>query len=152
MRWLTGFFRRARRNKTSDAVSAADDENTVVVSNDNISSDTDQRTPVSASSERLSWPARDKSKQEGPSSRGIVGAVRHDAPTQRVDAAEAAKLLRVDRTSHGSSGQVETQLIGKGGVVHDDPVVGWVVIIEGPGKGRSLELGMGANHVGRAPT
>jgi FHA domain len=33
-----------------------------------------------------------------------------------------------------------------------DPVVGWLVIVEGPGKGRSLELGMGANAIGRNAT
>jgi hypothetical protein len=33
-----------------------------------------------------------------------------------------------------------------------DPVVGWVVITSGPGKGVSLELGAGANAVGRDPS
>jgi hypothetical protein len=30
-----------------------------------------------------------------------------------------------------------------------DPVVGWLVIVEGPGKGRSFELGIGSNSLGR---
>jgi hypothetical protein len=30
-----------------------------------------------------------------------------------------------------------------------DPVVGWLVIVEGPGKGRSIEVGVGANSIGR---
>lgn len=38
-------------------------------------------------------------------------------------------------------------------VVHadflSDPVVGWVVIIDGPGKGTSLQLGAGQNALGR---
>lgn len=29
------------------------------------------------------------------------------------------------------------------------PVVGWLVVVEGPGKGRSIELGYGMNIVGR---
>lgn len=33
----------------------------------------------------------------------------------------------------------------------DDPVVGWVVVIEGPGKGISLPLGYGMNEVSRSP-
>jgi hypothetical protein len=33
----------------------------------------------------------------------------------------------------------------------DDPVVGWLVILDGPGKGKSLELGYGQNSIGRAP-
>ncbi len=32
----------------------------------------------------------------------------------------------------------------------DDPVVGWLVIVGGPGKGRSLQLGYGQNSIGRA--
>lgn len=31
----------------------------------------------------------------------------------------------------------------------DDPVVGWLVIIEGPGKGAGLKLGLGQNRIGR---
>ena len=34
----------------------------------------------------------------------------------------------------------------------DDPVVGWLVIIHGPGKGRSLKLGYGTNSIGRGET
>jgi len=32
----------------------------------------------------------------------------------------------------------------------DDPVVGWLVIIDGPGKGQALKIGYGQNSVGRA--
>lgn len=32
----------------------------------------------------------------------------------------------------------------------DDPVVGWLVIVDGPGQGTSLKLGYGANAMGRA--
>jgi hypothetical protein len=31
-----------------------------------------------------------------------------------------------------------------------EPVVGWLVITEGPGKGQSLKLGFGMNSIGRA--
>jgi hypothetical protein len=34
---------------------------------------------------------------------------------------------------------------------HQDPVVGWLVIISGPGKGVSIELGYGVNQIGRDP-
>jgi len=34
----------------------------------------------------------------------------------------------------------------------EDPVVGWVVIVAGPGQGASLTLGYGMNSIGRAPT
>ncbi len=32
------------------------------------------------------------------------------------------------------------------------PVTGWLVIVSGPGRGRSLEIGNGHNSVGRGPT
>ena len=32
-----------------------------------------------------------------------------------------------------------------------DPVVGWLVIVDGPGRGTSLPLGYGLNSIGRAP-
>jgi hypothetical protein len=31
----------------------------------------------------------------------------------------------------------------------DDPVVGWVVVLDGPGKGKALPLGYGVNSIGR---
>jgi len=31
----------------------------------------------------------------------------------------------------------------------EDPVVGWLVVVDGPGKGSSIRLGMGQNSVGR---
>ncbi len=33
-----------------------------------------------------------------------------------------------------------------------DPVVGWLAVIEGPGRGASLNIGYGNNRIGRAPT
>jgi hypothetical protein len=33
-----------------------------------------------------------------------------------------------------------------------DPVVGWLAIVEGPGRGASLNVGYGNNRIGRAPT
>ncbi len=32
----------------------------------------------------------------------------------------------------------------------DDPIAGWLVVVEGPGKGRALTLGYGMNSIGRA--
>jgi FHA domain len=31
----------------------------------------------------------------------------------------------------------------------DDPVVGWVVIVDGPGRGNAMQLGYGQNGIGR---
>lgn len=32
-----------------------------------------------------------------------------------------------------------------------DPVVGWIVVVKGPGKGRAVALGLGHNGIGRGP-
>jgi len=32
-----------------------------------------------------------------------------------------------------------------------EPVVGWLVVIDGPGKGQGLKLGYGVNSIGRGP-
>lgn len=46
-----------------------------------------------------------------------------------------------------------TRLISIEGSDHDqvneDPVVGWLVVVEGPGRGYSVELGFGMNIIGR---
>lgn len=44
-----------------------------------------------------------------------------------------------------------TRLVTAADTAEDDPVVGWLVVIDGPGRGRSLEIGTGANPIGRAP-
>jgi len=33
-----------------------------------------------------------------------------------------------------------------------DPVVGWLVVVDGPGRGAALPIGYGNNRIGRAPT
>jgi hypothetical protein len=43
-----------------------------------------------------------------------------------------------------------TRLVSSTSAAGDDPVVGWLVVIKGPGRGRSLELGEGVNSIGRA--
>ena len=34
----------------------------------------------------------------------------------------------------------------------NDPVVGWLAIVEGPGKGKAMQLGYGSNSIGRGET
>ncbi len=45
----------------------------------------------------------------------------------------------------------KTVLVGQDALSSPDPVTGWLVVIDGPGKGRSVEIGMGNNSIGRAP-
>jgi hypothetical protein len=58
----------------------------------------------------------------------VVGGRRHKSDAARV----AASADRADKM--------------------DDPVVGWLVVVDGPGKGRHLALGYGANSIGRDKT
>lgn len=43
----------------------------------------------------------------------------------------------------------EARATGAGPAADAGPVVGWLVVVEGPGRGRSVELGYGMNIVGR---
>jgi len=134
----------ARDSRKTVAVNKAGDagsEKTVPIESQ---SQAASRTEVarSDSSGRLSWPARDSA----PVQRG------NDRPPGRSASRDEETRLY---TPHGSAAEPEAASLA--GTSHatpspqasDDPVVGWLVIIEGPGKGRSFELGYGANSIGR---
>ncbi|MDJ0948651.1 MAG: FHA domain-containing protein [Alphaproteobacteria bacterium] len=65
-----------------------------------------------------------------------------------------------DRVGAPAGGEPKTQIVGRprGGAEEeagearhmDDPVVGWVVVVKGPGRGASVPLGYGMNSIGRA--
>jgi FHA domain len=61
------------------------------------------------------------------------------------------KLFRPSRSPAPAAAQDDGQMGASGQEDLDDPVVGWLVIVEGPGKGASLKLGFGMNSIGRAP-
>lgn len=54
------------------------------------------------------------------------------------------KIFRPSRKVDTSSTSVDSNY-----EVQVDPVVGWVVIVDGPGKGNALKLGFGLNSIGR---
>lgn len=71
---------------------------------------------------------------------------------QREDAGadeERTRLAGPRRRSSKAEGDASSQ---KAKDPMDDPVVGWLVVVDGPGRGASAELGYGMNSVGRAPT
>lgn len=101
-----------------------------------------------------------------------AGGGRLDAPTQRMDErrapADGGAEERGERQAPARVGAEErTRLVG-GRPRHedeerrqeraaedrgmDDPVVGWLVVVEGPGKGRAVPLGYGSNSIGRGAT
>ncbi len=79
----------------------------------------------------------------------------------------ATKRMETDRTPPDPGEEEKTRLVGgrapradtgvrqesaQEGRGMDDPVVGWLVIVEGPGKGRAVQLGYGSNSLGRGAT
>jgi hypothetical protein len=60
------------------------------------------------------------------------------------------KLFRPNRAATPRGSEVDAPSAADGDEELIDPVVGWLVIIEGPGRGNSLKLGFGMNSIGRA--
>lgn len=54
------------------------------------------------------------------------------------------KIFRPSSTHSDKSAQQSDEFL-------TEPVVGWLVIIEGPGKGNFVKLGFGMNAIGRSP-
>ena len=82
-------------------------------------------------------------------------AGRLDAPTQRmgekrapanVGEEERTRLVGGRRRQEDEERRQERAEEDRG---MDDPVVGWLVVVEGPGKGRAVQLGYGSNSLGR---
>jgi len=60
--------------------------------------------------------------------------------------AERTRLVGPARRSRGS-GEAAA-----GAETAEDPVVGWLVVIDGPGRGQARAVGYGMNAIGRGPT
>ena len=116
-----------------------------------------------------SWPARDQASRARPREERppdavaadeaptyLVGEPPFDAAAARGGEARSRPLARAAVPESGASftrpaadgDDVPTRLVQA--VASDDPVVGWLVVVDGPGRGRSVEIGPGANPVGRA--
>ena len=86
------------------------------------------------------------------------GAGRLDAPTQKMDEGHPLSpgmLEEKTRVAGGRRRQEDQQHLQEHAEKSDgmdDPVVGWLVIVEGPGKGRAVQLGYGSNSIGRRET
>src|SRR5262249_54795631 len=124
-------------------------------------------------SPRLSWPARDsqgtgswpteedmdKSKSKLSGEETIFpGNATSGAPLGGPPDDERTRLFKAPRVEPGPASSTEASAaaetppaheISSKNVVPDDPVVGWFVVVDGPGKGRSIEIGIGANSIGR---
>lgn len=74
-------------------------------------------------------------------------------PHVATDTDPATRLFRPKRKEEPSreAARVETHPQRKVMDRMDNPVVGWLVVIVGPGKGTARELGYGMNSIGRSP-
>jgi len=102
-----------------------------------------------ATHERLAWPARDKARQGG---RGTAPLLADEAVTQLIGDNPATTL---DKPEVGPPPVREvaddtTRLLGADAHT-PEPTVGWIVVVDGPGRGRALPITAGANAIGRAP-
>lgn len=79
------------------------------------------------------------------------------APAQQARAPAADASGNTDKTRYVNLGNNSGISPDKKGTAQpanflSDPVVGWLVVIKGPGSGNALALGYGANSIGRAET
>ncbi len=110
-------------------------------------------------SQRLSWPARNE-----PAARPVAepddSYDLHEQPTRMVGARaprdESRQMSRrpdnaVEPPAPPPADEMTRLVSPSQAAAHDvDPVVGWLVVIAGPGRGRAVEIGAGANPLGRA--
>lgn len=87
-----------------------------------------------------------------------AGGGRLDAPTQRTGASPAPARVGEEERTRLVGGrprredEERRQEHAEEDRGMDDPVVGWLVVVEGPGKGRAVPLGYGSNSIGRGAT
>lgn len=85
--------------------------------------------------------------------------LRFEAPTQKIDASQRPggrgsgdERTRLHLGRSGASvvkSDTAGDTAGAGGDPMEDPVVGWLVVVAGPGRGRVCRLGYGVNTLGR---
>ena len=87
-----------------------------------------------------------------------------DAAQRRSDNPDATRIIRRDDPAakpaepdgktvlvRRSSGSAAAGAAGAADDLPEGPVVGWLVVVEGPGRGKSVTLGYGMNPIGREP-
>ena len=77
---------------------------------------------------------------------------RYDVPTTRIRDERQQSAPDADRTRLIRPGKGSTDQDVSAGDPMDDPPVGWLVVVDGPGKGSVATLGIGVNSIGRDPS
>ena len=73
--------------------------------------------------------------------------LRRDDPAGTAAPEASDKTVLVRRSSAGASAEPAKPVDD----LPEGPVVGWLVVVEGPGRGKSVPLGYGMNPIGRDP-
>lgn len=76
--------------------------------------------------------------------------VDRNKPSEHRNDDELTRVYRPKSYDRGEGG--DGQALGGAAGASVEPVVGWLVVTDGPGRGRSLQLGYGANAIGRNET
>lgn len=74
-----------------------------------------------------------------------VSPAEQPAPVPFSDSDERTRLIGA--SLKGSASEQQNQASATNDI--EDPVVGWLTVISGPGRGTALQLGYGANSIGR---
>lgn len=116
---------------------------------------------------RLAWPARDGDaplERRSPLTQSPIDT--GEEPTRLVTDADIAQIdthtpkrstpkgrmpkKNSSPPSRAADDDDMTRLVTADGDA-TDPTVGWLVVVDGPGRGRSVEIGPGSNSIGRDP-
>lgn len=86
--------------------------------------------------------------------RGRPLAANPDADTESVAEPPARPVATPSADAERTRlvGPISRKKDGAGPDMAEDPVVGWLVVVEGPGRGQARAVGYGMNSIGRGPT
>ena len=85
----------------------------------------------------------------------------YGAAPSRSDNPDQTRIIRRDEPAKAPEPDCKTVLVRRSSAsaepakpaddLPEGPVVGWLVVVEGPGRGKSVTLGYGMNSIGREP-
>ena len=106
----------------------------------------DDPTMVEADAERHSkFPDEPPTRPGGLPPRSSPVAVMPESDEPRTQIAGGFRRHLSEQHPSSSAASQGSQQVGS----EEDPVVGWLVVVKGPGRGFSIRLGMGQNSIGR---
>ena len=130
------------------------DEPTRLVRRSGHGSPTDDATTIVQRPGRSRQPGAEsdeaRTRRRDDSSHDDPAPSHYDEPTQLVRRRKGGSPVDDEATTLRSRRTQEADRVPQDEA--DDPVTGWLVVVSGPGKGRSVTLGAGRNEIGRGAT